>query len=612
MAMPILTAPLLEWALWYASQGHPVFPCHTPTSKGCSCRRDDCGSVGKHPRIREWQKEATTDTDQLRAWWKQWPLANIGLQTGVTCFVLDMDPRKGGDNELHTLEQTYGELPHTPQSHTGGGGAHFAFAIPPHTTIRNAVEVALGLDIRGVHGFVVVPPSLHVSGQRYCWDSAADLEDTPIADAPPWLLERCEQMQQHAALSPESPITKGRRNDILSTMAYHMRKGAMSLEEIYTAIQKVNERCVPPLDEEELKTLVHGKRDIGPDPVLRTRKNAPKNDDEATTWPDLVVADAILEAQHPLPQWLVHGLIPEGLTIVGGLPKVAKSYFAYDIALACAGKGLGLGHFSVERGRVAYLAIEDDPGDTQQRMIELRPNLTNVGDLFFLHGEAVPTITEGLVDYLRAKVTAHALSLVIVDPLSYVYDPKVGKQTDSFREAKDMLLPLRQLARELHFCLIFVDHRRKQGKDDADVFQTLYGSVAKYAVADAMIMMIRRDDEVTLHCRGRKIKDQVIACELNFYEGHAYWKVHGTNDAYASDSLKNKIVNAFKEAERLTHRRTLSLADVLLFAELEQTPQMKETLRIIMFRMCRDGLLIKADRNLFLLTGDDDTNGIVV
>jgi len=605
--MPVLTAPLLEWALWYASLGHPVFPCHTPIPKGCSCANAECTDIGKHPRINAWQNQATTDRKTITRWWSMWPLANIALCTGVSCFALDIDPRHGGDETLRDLEALHDPLPPTPTSNTGGGGWHRLFAMDG--SIRNKINLAPGLDIRGEGGYIIVPPSLHASGQHYTWDPTADLEDVPLTDAPEWLLKHVHEGAYEAPTAPDAPILRGARNNTLSRMAYAMRKAGMSMEGMYPALQVENKRCQPPLDEEELKRIVLGKESVRPDPILRTH---PREKDEPKEWPSLIPGNTILGASYKLTAWLIQGLIPEGLTIIGGLPKVAKSYFAYDIALACGGQGLGLGHFGVTPGRVAYLAIEDDAADTQQRIWELRPGITELANVFFLHGEAVPSISDGLVDYLRLKVTAHDLSLVIIDPLSYVYDPKIGKQTDSFREAKEMLLPLRQLARELHFSLVFVDHRRKQSKDDADVFQTLYGSVAKYALADAMIMIVRRDEEVTLHCRGRKIKDQVITCELAFVDGHAYWKVHAAQEALSSENLRNKILNAFKDAERLTNKRAFPLNDIMDYAEVEHSPQMKETFRVTMFRMCKEGLLVKGDRNVFLLAGDDDEKGIVV
>ena len=77
--MSATTGALLDTALSYARRGWAVFPCHTPTDQGCSCRRD-CGRIGKHPRTQHGLHDATTDeaTAPLVASISQ---ANIGITT---------------------------------------------------------------------------------------------------------------------------------------------------------------------------------------------------------------------------------------------------------------------------------------------------------------------------------------------------------------------------------------------------------------------------------------------------------------------------------------------------------------------------------------------------
>ena len=98
---------LLDAALSYAACGWQVFPCHTPTGAGCSCRRA-CGRIGKHPRTRNGLKDATTSQTTIRQWWKQWPQANIAVATGTVSglVVLDEDTYKGGDTSRVELERT--------------------------------------------------------------------------------------------------------------------------------------------------------------------------------------------------------------------------------------------------------------------------------------------------------------------------------------------------------------------------------------------------------------------------------------------------------------------------------------------------------------------------
>ena len=162
---------LLGAALAYGATGIAVFPGHSITREGgCTCGEPNCGSPGKHPRIKQWQQDASTDAETIRRWWRRWPSANVCIATGSTSgiVVLDVDPRHGGAESLETLEREHGPLPKTPTVLTGGGGLHHYFA-HPGKRVPNKVSVFPGIDIRGDGGFVVAPPSRHVSGKEYSW-----------------------------------------------------------------------------------------------------------------------------------------------------------------------------------------------------------------------------------------------------------------------------------------------------------------------------------------------------------------------------------------------------------------------------------------------------------
>src|SRR2546426_11576119 len=92
---------MLEAALVYAERGVPVFPAWGVDAGRCGCRAQDCQSnAGKHPIAScapHGFKNATTDETVIRAWWTQFPSANIATPTGRWCDVVDVDPRNGGD-----------------------------------------------------------------------------------------------------------------------------------------------------------------------------------------------------------------------------------------------------------------------------------------------------------------------------------------------------------------------------------------------------------------------------------------------------------------------------------------------------------------------------------
>lgn len=58
-------------------------------------------------------------------------------------------------------------------------------------------------------------------------------------------------------------------------------------------------------------------------------------------------------------RWVVPDVIPEGLTIIAGKPKLGKSWLVLDIALAAAQGGWTLGDRHCIQGDVLYAALED-------------------------------------------------------------------------------------------------------------------------------------------------------------------------------------------------------------------------------------------------------------
>ena len=161
----------LEAALSMARDGLAVLPLHTPLAGGCSCRkRQDCTAAGKHPRTSHGLNDASRDEETIRGMWEQWPDANVGARTGNGVIVLDIDADKNGFESLQALSAEIGPLPQTRTAKTGGGGEHRYFSAPAGIEIRNSAgRLGDGLDVRGDGGYVVAPPSLHVSGSHYEW-----------------------------------------------------------------------------------------------------------------------------------------------------------------------------------------------------------------------------------------------------------------------------------------------------------------------------------------------------------------------------------------------------------------------------------------------------------
>lgn len=190
---------LLEAALTYNARGWPVLPLHSVRSGRCTCGSPSCKSPGKHPRTPHGLEDAQMDAEAIRSWWRVWPDANVGIRTGASAgiIVLDVDPRHGGDDSLANLVLEHGDLPATVEALTGGGGRHLVFA-HPGGTVRNRAGLRPGLDVRCDGGYIVAPPSSHISGGTYRWRTGHGPEEREPSAMPAWLLALV--MQNHSQM----------------------------------------------------------------------------------------------------------------------------------------------------------------------------------------------------------------------------------------------------------------------------------------------------------------------------------------------------------------------------------------------------------------------------
>ena len=177
------------YALSYAKLGWPVFPLHSALGDGaCTCGQQ-CGNPGKHPRIRTGLKGASTDAEQITRWWADTPDAPIGIVCGDAhdLLVIDIDPRNGGDVTWATLCGEHG-IVQTIRVRTGGGGEHLYFKAPKTPIKSRGNALGPGVDISSNGHYVVAPPSVHASGQRYEFAQFAGPADMALADCPDWVI----------------------------------------------------------------------------------------------------------------------------------------------------------------------------------------------------------------------------------------------------------------------------------------------------------------------------------------------------------------------------------------------------------------------------------------
>jgi len=205
------------------SSGFTITPLHDMTDGRCSCGNPDPEHSrrqgGKHPRLAGWQRNPIRDHGIAAAVWRQHPSANIGIVTGAPSgiWVLDVDPDSGGPEKLAELIRRHGSLPRTYTVTTGSGGTHYYFRLPSDFRPTNSRgRLPIGIDVRGDGGQVVAAGSVSGKGPYVTQD------DSPITDAPQWLLDliRPSGYDMAAASMAGQPSALGEGMDATRGRAY--------------------------------------------------------------------------------------------------------------------------------------------------------------------------------------------------------------------------------------------------------------------------------------------------------------------------------------------------------------------------------------------------------
>jgi len=254
--LPPVGTSLEEWAIFYASLQFPIIPLYEPNIHGeCSCANTKCSSIGKHPRVKHGLNDATTEIKKIQAWWKKWPNANIGLITGQSSgkIVIDIDPKNGGFESLQSMKEQYGSLFGTSVK-SGGQGLHFYFDNPSANNVSNKVNVLPGVDVRGNGGYIIAPPSKHMSGHFYEWLEEA-IDSNPIPD---WLLNLIVHIPHKSPAKTENSdhIGPGSRNMFLASIAGTLKKYGLNYNSALEFLNSINhEICMPALNSEEVSSI---------------------------------------------------------------------------------------------------------------------------------------------------------------------------------------------------------------------------------------------------------------------------------------------------------------------------------------------------------------------
>jgi replicative DNA helicase len=237
-------------------------------------------------------------------------------------------------------------------------------------------------------------------------------------------------------------------------------------------------------------------------------------------------AAELLAAEFKPLRRIVPTLISEGLTMINGAPKIGKSWFVLNLAIATSMGNRFLGTLKSEKTETLYLALEDSERRLQERLEKLQAptTLTNLKITTQWRDGYI-----GLESYLASHRT---VGLVIIDTL--VRFANIEDMNDYSITTKAMSR-LKQIADTLNIAIVVIHHAKKMGKGSSgtDWMEATLGSTGLTGTTDSILYINRRSrskPDAALYVTGRDTADIIYKIKLDFDVGS--WVIDGPGIVY--------------------------------------------------------------------------------
>ena len=296
-------------------------------------------------------------------------------------------------------------------------------------------------------------------------------------------------------------IPEGERNTTITKLAgRYVGKGLSKLETKILLI-RANKRSVPPLSKKEVKNIL--------DSVNKTHQR--KSEDKEIDYQLTTLADVY---NYPEPIFLIDPILPqENLLILGGEPKVGKSFVAMSIAEAVLTGNPLWGKFPVKKtGAVLYIDLETSRPELKKRFESMKFDVRFPISFIHLPKKDLFLDNDNCLDALMKRIEEVSPVLIIIDSLIRIHEQSENESTGMSKVMKN----LRRIV-NLGITLLVIHHHKK-GEGPAN--KKLRGSSDIKAATDIEYALTHKDESLVFESIGSRSKPvDPVALEIVFEEG---------------------------------------------------------------------------------------------
>lgn len=250
-------------------------------------------------------------------------------------------------------------------------------------------------------------------------------------------------------------------------------------------------------------------------------------------------SNELLQTEFKDVNWIIPNLIPEGLTILGGAPKLGKSWLVLMISAALSTGTKMFGKISVEKTKVLLVSLEDTPRRLKNRLEKIgvvpSENLTMV--------TSWPHMPEGLLLLEEFIIENPEIGLIVIDTFAKIRSLHESSYQNDYHDAGK----LKELSDLYSVPIIIVHHTRKT--TDEDWINMISGSTGITGAADTICGLFRHrgKTDAILHITGRDVDEQELAVTFEMEKG--VWNLIGDAAVYKISQEKRDVLQVIKESK---------------------------------------------------------------
>lgn len=277
------------------------------------------------------------------------------------------------------------------------------------------------------------------------------------------------------------------------------------------------------------------------------------------------------------PEPIIGSLLYNGLTVFVARPKVGKSWWALQIAIAIAtGETLG-GCLRVHKpGRVLYIALEESQRRTAPRLRKLTGLTRSLEAISFVY--EIDPLMSGGASQIDARLTEQPCVLVVVDTFYAFSRQSERKNVDILQADYNQINALREICEKHNCALLLIHHSRKAAGVGIDVVLGTSGVTA--ACDHIWVLERKKEGDCLLTVTSREIEETIYGMRLVNSEPFG-WRITGQGEEAALSAERREIVDL------LAHE---PLVPKEIASKLNKNPN---TVRRLLQGLARDGVLRK-------------------